>query len=106
VVVGTTVKVTRHVKVRRGNRRGRLRFHGRVRPAVDGRLVVIQKLRRSDGAWFNVGRTVTRFSGGAWSRYRKTIRQRRGGRYRVVVVMDDKYASSGSRSIKVRRVRD
>jgi hypothetical protein len=105
VVVGTTVKVTRHVTVRRGLRRGRLRFHGRVRPAVDGREVVIQKLRRSDDTWFNVGRTVTRFSGGEWSRYRKTIRQRKGGRYRVLVVMDDKYASSGSRSIKIRRVR-
>jgi hypothetical protein len=105
VVVGTTVKVTRHVNVQRGDRRGRLRFHGRVRPAVDGREVVIQKLRRSNGVWMNIARTVTRHSGGGWSRYRKTISQRRGGRYRVVVVMDDKYSSSGSRSIKIRRVR-
>jgi hypothetical protein len=105
VVVGTTVKVTRHVSVQRGARRGRLRFRGTVRPAVDGREVVIQKLRRRDGVWQNIARTVTRFSGGEFSRYRKTIRQRRGGRYRVVVVMDDKYASSGSRSIKIRRVR-
>jgi hypothetical protein len=105
VVVGTTVKVTRHVSVRRGSRRGRLRFRGTVRPAVDGREVVIQKLRRSDGVWRNIARTFTRHSGGEFSRYRKTISQRRGGRYRVVVVMDDKYASSGSRSIKIRRVR-
>jgi hypothetical protein len=105
VVVGTTVKVTRHVSVRRGERRGRLRFRGRVTPAVDGRAVLIQKLRRSDGHWYNVGRTFTRHTGGGSSRYRKTIKQRRGGRYRVVVVMDDKYASSGSRSIKIRGVR-
>jgi hypothetical protein len=105
VVVGTTVKVTRHVNVRRGDRRGRLRFRGRVKPAVDGRLVIIQKLRRSNGVWMNIARTVTRHSGGGWSRYRKTISQRRGGRYRVVVVMDDKYSSSGSRSIKIRHVR-
>ena len=105
VVVGTTVKVTRRVKVTRGERRGRLRFRGRVRPAVDGRQVLIQKLRRSDGTWFNVGRTITRFAGGEFSRYRKTIRQRKGGRYRVLVVLDDQYASSGSRSIKIRHVR-
>ena len=106
VVVGTTVTVTRHVSVRRGERRGRLRFRGRVVPAVDGRTEFIQKLRRSDGVWFNVGRTFTRATGGDFSRYRKTITQRRPGRYRVLVVMDDKYASSGSRSIKIRRVRD
>jgi hypothetical protein len=106
VVVGTTVTVTRNVSVRRGERRGRLRFTGRVVPAVDGRAVFIQKLRRSDGHWYNVGRTVTTYTGGDFSRYRKTITQRRPGRYRVLVVMDDKYASSGSRSIKVRRVRD
>jgi hypothetical protein len=104
VVVGTTVKVTRHVSVRRGDRRGRLRFRGRVRPAVDGREVVIQKLRRSNGVWMNIARTFTRATAGDFSRYRKTIRQRRGGRYRVVVVMDDKYSSSASRSLKVRRV--
>jgi len=106
VVVGTTVKVTRHLRVDRGERRGRLRFTGRVTPAVDGRAVYIQKLNRRNGTWFNVGRTFTRHTGGGSSRYRKTITQRKAGRYRVLVVMDDKYASSGSRSIKVRRVRD
>jgi hypothetical protein len=107
VVVGTTVKVTRDVDIDRGERRGRLRFTGRVTPAVDGRAVLIQKLRQwGGGGWFNVGRTFTRHTGGDSSRYRKTITQRKGGRYRVVVVMDDKYASSASRSVKVRRVRD
>ena len=106
VVVGTTVNVTRNVRVDRGKRRGRLRFSGRVTPAVDGREVRIQKLGRKHGRWFKVGRTVTRYTGGDSSRYRKTIKQKRGGRYRVLVVMDDKYASSGSRSLKIRRVRD
>jgi len=107
VVVQTTVKVTRRVKVRRGERRGRLRFRGRVTPAVDGREVVIQKLGRTSGIWHAVARTFTRHKGGASSsRYRKTVRQRRGGRYRAVVVMGDKYSSSSSRSIKVRRVRN
>jgi hypothetical protein len=107
VVVGATVKVTRRARVvRRGDRSGRVRLRGRVTPAVDGRQVVIQKLDRKTGVWENVASTVTRHTGGTSSRYRKTFRQRRGGRYRAVVVMDDKYASSASRSVKVRRVRD
>jgi hypothetical protein len=107
VVVGTTVKVTRRARVvSRGDRAGRIRFRGRVTPAVDRRQVLIQKLNRETGVWHNAGSTFTRHTGGTSSRYRKTIRQRRGGRYRAVVVMDDKYASSASRSIKVRRVRD
>jgi hypothetical protein len=107
VVVGTTVKVTRRARVvRRGDRSGRIRFRGRVTPAVDGRQVLIQKLDRETGVWQNVGSTFTRHTGGSSSRYRKTIRQRRGGRYRAVVAMDDKYSSSASRSVKVRRVRD
>ncbi len=106
VVVGTAVKVTRDLDVDRGTRSGTIRFTGRVTPAVDGRQVVVQKLRRDNGGWMNIGKTFTRFSGGDSSRYRKTVRQKRGGRYRVVVVMDDKYASSASRSVKVKRVRD
>jgi hypothetical protein len=106
VGVGTTVKVTRRVSVRRGKRRGTVRFRGRVRPAVDGRAVLIQKLRRhGSGGWFNVGRTFARHTGQGYSSYRRKIRQRRGGRYRVLVEMNDVYSSSASRSIKVRRVR-
>jgi hypothetical protein len=104
--VATTVKVTRRVRVKRGERRGRLLFRGRVTPGVDGRAVVIQKLRRHGaGGWFNIGRSFARHTGKGYSSYRKTIRQRRGGRYRVVVEMNDVYSTSASRSIKVRRVR-
>ena len=104
--VGTTVKVTRRVSVTRGERRGRLRFRGRVTPAVDGRAVVIQKLRRhGGGGWFNAGRSFARHTGKGYSSYRKSIRQRRGGRYRVLVEMNDVYSPSASRSIRIRRVR-
>jgi hypothetical protein len=106
LVVGTSVKVTRDLDVDRGSRSGTIRFTGRVTPAVDGRQVIIQKLRRDNGVWMNIGKTFTRFSGGDSSRYRKTVRQKRPGRYRVVVVMDDKYSSSASRSIKIKRVRN
>ena len=106
LVVGATVRVTRHISVNRGERRGRVRFSGSVTPAVDGREVLIQKLRRSDGVWYKVGRTLTRFNGGDSSRYRITLTQRKAGRYRVVVNMADKYAASASRSYKVSRVRN
>jgi hypothetical protein len=107
VVVGTTLKVTRHVRVRRGERRGRLRFRGRITPAVDGEQVLIQKLRRSDGVWLTVGETFARNAGDSFSRYVKRIRQRRGGRYRVLVNVDDgSHSQSASRSILRRHVRD
>ena len=108
VVVGTTVKVTRRARVvSRGNRSGRIRFRGRVTPAVDGREVLIQKLDTDTGIWENVGRSFTRARGGDSSSYRKTIRQRRGGRYRVLVNVDEgTYAPSSSRSIRKRHIRD
>ena len=83
LTVGATLDVTRRVKVTRGDRRGRLRFRGRISPAVDGEQVLIQKLRLSDGVWITVGETFARNNGDSSSRYRKSIRQRRGGRYRV-----------------------
>jgi hypothetical protein len=107
LTVGATLAVTRRVKVTRGERRGRLRFRGRITPAVDGEQVLIQKLRLKDGVWITVGETFARNAGDSVSRYRKTIRQRRGGRYRVLVNVDEgTYSPSASRSILRRHVRD
>jgi hypothetical protein len=107
ILLGTSLDVTRHVRVRRGERRGRLRFRGRITPAVDGEQVLIQKLRLSDGIWRTVGETFARNAGESFSRYRKTIRQRRGGRYRVLVTDDEgTYSPSASRSIRRRNIRD
>ena len=107
LTVAATLGVTRRVKVTRGERRGRLRFRGRISPAVDGEQVLIQKLRLSDGVWLTVAETFARNAGDAFSRYRKTIRQRRGGRYRVLVNVDEgTYSPSSSRSILRRHVRD
>jgi hypothetical protein len=107
VVVGASLGVTRRVKVTRGDRRGKLRFRGRISPAVDGEQVLIQKLRLSDGVWYTVGETFARNNGDSSSRYRKTIRQKRGGRYRVLVNVDEgTYAPSSSRSIRRRHIRD
>jgi hypothetical protein len=107
VTVGASLDVTRRVKVTRGDRRGKLRFRGRISPAVDGEQVLIQKLRLRDGVWITVGETFARNDGDSASRYRKTIRQRRGGRYRVLVNVDEgTYAPSASRSIRKRNIRD
>jgi hypothetical protein len=107
VTVGTTLAVTRRLRVRKGERSGRLRFRGRITPAVDGEQVLIQKLRLSDGIWVTVGETFARNAGDSFSRYRKTIRQRRGGRYRALVNVDEgTYSPSASRSILRRDIRD
>jgi hypothetical protein len=104
VVLGTTNKVTRHAKVRRGSRRGRIHFWGRISPALDGAPVLIQKLR--DGAWVNIAQTSAHHTSKGYSRYSKRVRQKRGGRYRVVV-LDASGAHSGgvSRSIRRRHLR-
>jgi hypothetical protein len=103
-VLGASVKVTRHVRVRRGNRRGRIRFSGRLTPAVDGQQILIQKQRRG-GRWVTIGRTFARNAGGSSSRYVKIVRPRRGGRFRVVANLQGAYVPSVSRNVRVRRVR-
>jgi hypothetical protein len=104
VVVGTTVKATRRVKVTRGARSGRLRFAGRLTPAVDGQQVLIQKLL--DGIWVNRGQTTARHGGTGFSLYSKRVRVRRGGRFRVVVNdITGRYTPSVSRSVRVHHVR-
>jgi hypothetical protein len=104
VVVGTTVKVTRRVRVNRGLRAGRIRFRGRLTPAVDGQQVLIQKLRK--GIWVNRGQTTARHGGAGFSRYSKRVRVRRGGRFRVVVNdITGQHSASPSRSVRVHHVR-
>jgi hypothetical protein len=100
VVLGTTNKVTRHAKVRRGSRRGRIHFWGTVRPALDGSPVLVQKLRR--GAWVTIGETSARHTTKNLSRYSKRIRQKHGGTYRIVVI-DASGAHSGGVSRTIER---
>jgi hypothetical protein len=101
VVLGTTVKVTRHAKVRRGHKRGRIHFWGTVRSAQGSAIVVvIQKLRK--GAWVNIGQTTATNTGKGFSRYSGQIRQKHGGRYRVAA-LDASGAHSPSVSRSIRR---
>jgi hypothetical protein len=96
LVLGTTVKVTRHVKVFRGSRRGRLHFWGTLTPAADSSQVQIQKRRH--GNWVTVATTGAKHTSKGVSRYSRRFKQKHGGRYRVVAV-----DTSGAHSISVSR---
>jgi hypothetical protein len=101
VVLGTTIKVTRHTKVRRGSRRGRIHFWGTVRTAHGGSIVVVIQKRRK-GAWINIGQTTARDTGKGFGRYSGRIRQKHGGRYRVAALdASGGHAPSVSRSVRL-----
>ena len=100
VVLGTTVKVSRHAKVFPGTNRGRIHFWGRLTPATDGAIVQIQKLRK--GNWVTIGQTTAKHSSKGFSRYTKRIKQKHGGRYRVVAI-DGSGVHSQSTSHSIRR---
>jgi hypothetical protein len=100
LVLGTTVKVTRHAKVFPGTRRGRIHFWGTLTPAEDGALVQIQKRRK--GNWITIAQTGSKHTSKGFSRYSKRIRQKHGGRYRVVAI-DTTGAHSVSASRSIRR---
>jgi hypothetical protein len=104
VVLGTTVKVTRHATVKPGSKRGRIHFWGVVRSRQGATIVaVIQKLRK--GSWVNVGQTTARPAGDI-SRYSGRIRQKHGGRYRIVAVdTSGAHSPSISRTIRLRHLR-
>ena len=102
VVLGTEGKVTRHAKVsQRSDKRALIRFSGRIRPALDGAAVYIQKLRK--GAWTNIAQTTAVHTSKGYSRYSKRVRQRRGGRYRVVVVYGP-YSPTISKTVRLRNL--
>jgi hypothetical protein len=80
-VLGTKVRVTTHLRVRRGSRSGVVRLYGNLTPAVDGTQVLIQKFVHN--RWTNIGSTSARHASGGRSSYSKSLRQRHPGRYRV-----------------------
>jgi hypothetical protein len=103
VAVGTVLRVTTHVKVRRGVRSGSVRLSGTVSPPADGTQVLIQKFQHDQ--WMNIASTFVRHSTDAASRYRKTFRQRRPGRYRVLVNASGAHSPSYGTPKRVRHVR-
>jgi hypothetical protein len=103
VVLGTVSKVTRHAKVTgRGGKSARIRLYGRIRPALDGAAVVIQKLR--NGTWTSIAQTNAVHTSNGYSRYSKRFKQKRGGRYRVAVV-HGAHSTAFSKSIRRRHLR-
>jgi hypothetical protein len=103
VVVGTKVRVTTHVNVKRGVRRGRVRLSGSLTPAVDGTQVLIQKF--VDELWTTIASTTAQHATASRSRYRKTLRQRRPGRYRVYVNAQGAHVPNLGTTVRVRHVR-
>jgi hypothetical protein len=105
VVLGTTVKVTRHARVKRGARRSRIHFWGHVNSPQGGRIVVVvQKLRK--GAWVNIKQATATPTNKGFERYSVRVRQKHGGRYRIVAVDGTAaHAPSISRTIRLRHLR-
>jgi hypothetical protein len=104
VVLGTTIKVSRHAKVFPGTNRGRIHFWGRLTPAIDGATVQIQKLR--EGNWITIAQTTAKHSSKGFSRYSKRVKQKHGGRYRVVAIdPSGVHSTSTSRSIRRHHLR-
>lgn len=103
VLLGTRVRVTRHVRVRRGSRSGVIRFSGSLLPAMDGTQVLIQKF--IGGKWKNIASTSARHASSSRSSYVKSVRQRHPGRYRVYHNAPEPHVPNSSRTVRVRHVR-
>ena len=101
--LGTKVRVTTHVRVRRGTSSGLVRFSGRLTPAADGTQVLIQKLVH--GTWTNIGSTTAHHSRGGRSRYAKSLRQRHPGRYRIYHNATEPHVPNIGATKRVRHVR-
>jgi hypothetical protein len=102
VVVGAKVRVTTHLRVRRGSPTGVVRLSGHLTPATDGTQVLIQKF--VDGQWTTIAATVARHSSSSRSRYEKSVRQRRHGRYRVYVNPVGAYTANVGKTVRVRHI--
>lgn len=104
VVVGTKVRVTTHLRVKRGARSGLVRLSGSLIPPMDGTQILIQKL--VDGTWTNIGSTTARHVSSSRSSYRKSVRQRHPGRYRVYHNAPEPHVPNVGKTVRVRHVRD
>jgi hypothetical protein len=84
VSLGVAVRPTTHLSAHRVHRGARVRFSGRIRPAVEGARVLFQ--RKKGSRWIQVSHTFARGTGSS-SHYSKRVRISRGGTYRVFVVI-------------------
>jgi hypothetical protein len=100
LVVGAKPRVTTHVKRKRGGRFGHIRFSGSLSPAVDGQLIAVQKLVK--GVWRTIAHTTARHHSASKSSYKRTVRQRHGGRYRILALVQGAYSPNVGRTVHVR----
>jgi hypothetical protein len=104
--ISASVRVSVHFRVGlQGSRlhppRGtRVRFHGRVGPADNGRAVLIQWL--GPRGWRTIRRTTLHPAGGGVSSYSIRVPVLRSGRYRVLVRADASHGAGHSRTVRVR----
>jgi hypothetical protein len=102
VIVGAGVRVSTRIRVRRFARSGIVRLSGSISPAVDGTQVLIQKFLHEQ--WTSIGSTAARHASGGRSAYAKSLRQRRHGRFRVLVNAQGAYSPSLGRTVRVRHM--
>lgn len=102
LAVRVKTNVSKTSRVKRGSL---VRFSGTIRPARAGAQFAIQK-RTSDGQWATLAGSITRGGGATYSGYTKSVRIRRGGTYRVFVLINDGNLASGiGREVKISTVR-
>jgi hypothetical protein len=75
-------------------------FRGTVRPAHDGRTVLIQR-RTSTGSFTTVARTSLRDAGTTYSSYSRRIRVNRDGVYRTKLAGDADHVNGFSRAVTI-----
>jgi hypothetical protein len=99
VTAGVAVRVSTSTSATRVRRGGIVRFSGHVRPARDGAQVGVQKLNRQHH-WVTVSGTILHHASASSSRYAKRVHIRRGGSYRIfVLITDGNYVSNTGRTV-------
>ncbi|MGX6446933.1 hypothetical protein ACVU7I_02515 [Patulibacter sp. S7RM1-6] len=95
------VDVSAKVRTKRVHRGSRLRFSGKIHPALPGLPIAVQ--RSSNHKWKTVQGSVTRAGGTTYARFATRVRIRKPGRYRVfVAVPDGRLAANASDTITIR----
>lgn len=85
---------------KKGDKRHRHLFRGRITPADTTARVQIQRLFH--GTWVTLARTQMKSSGAGSSFFRKKVRIRNSGRFRAYIVPSGNYVESASRTHRVK----
>jgi len=102
LTLGVAVRVKTSVSATRVTRGRSVRFSGTIRPARPGAQFAVQK-QTSTGGWVTVAGSITKGGSTSFSGYSRRVRIRRGGRYRVFVLIVDGNLTSGiGREITIR----